>query len=57
MAENKMNNGVAVTGAVGTVATVATAVIGTTLAAPLAISAGVGLAIWGAVELFKSSKE
>ncbi|WCC41929.1 hypothetical protein PJJ26_10775 [Tenacibaculum finnmarkense] len=54
MAENKMNNGVAVTGAVGAVAT---AVIGTTLVAPLAIGAGVGLAIWGAVELFKSSKQ
>ena len=58
MAENKgVNNGLALTGAGTAIGTIAAAVAGTALAAPAAIGAGVGLVIWGTVELVKSFKK
>jgi|GEM_PF-4502626 len=54
MSENKkINNGMAITGAGSAIGTIAAAVAGTALAAPVAIGAGVGLVIWGALELIK----
>ena len=58
MSENKgINNGVAITGVGTAVGTIAAAVAGTALAEPAAIGAGVGLAIWGTVELVKGLKK
>jgi len=51
-----LKKGAGFTGVGAAVGTTIAAVAGTTFAAPMAIGAGVGLAIWGIVELTKGSK-
>jgi hypothetical protein len=55
--DEKKNQGLMFAGAGTAIGTVGAAIIGTTLAAPAAIGAGIGLVVWGVVKLITDSKK